>query len=95
MLQDPAWQATDALTRAQLAMFHALGDQINMTENDRRHALNLDDSTWRAWTVFRSDGPLPAEPPEPDMLLRLGVTVFNLSVVAERLSRMPHSAIGD
>ena len=26
MLQDLAWQAIDDLTRAQLAMFHALGD---------------------------------------------------------------------
>ncbi len=94
MLQDTAWQAADNLTRAQLAIFHALSDQINMTEDDRRRALNLDDATWRAWMGFRFDGPLPPEPPLPDMLLRLGATAFNLSVVAEGRSRISYKGVG-
>jgi hypothetical protein len=83
MLRNLAWQATDTLTRAQLAMFHGLGDQIRLTEDDRRRALNLDDRTWSAWTDFLSDGPLPAEPPLPEMLRRLGETTFHLTTVAQ------------
>jgi hypothetical protein len=86
MLWNLAWDATDALTRAQLAMFHTLGDQISLTEDDRRRALDLNDRTWMAWMDFLSDGPLPAEPPLPEMLRRLGATTFNLSVVAEARS---------
>jgi hypothetical protein len=86
MLWNLAWDATDTLTRAQLAMFHTLGDQISLTEDDRRRALDLNDRTWMAWMDFLSDGPLPAEPPLPEMLRRLGATTFNLSVVAEARS---------
>jgi hypothetical protein len=86
MLQNLAWQAFDTLTRAQLAMFNALGDQINLTQDDRRRALNLDDQTWTAWADFQSDGPLPGEPPVPEMLRRLGETTFNLAAVAEARS---------
>ncbi len=83
MLRNLAWQKIDDLTRAQLAMFHALSDQINLTEDDRRRALNLDDLAWAAWTDFLSDGPLPAEPALPEMLRRLGETAFNVAVVAQ------------
>ena len=83
MLRNLAWQATDDLTRAQLAMFQAVGDQIKLTPDDRRQALNLDDKAWAAWTDFLSDGPLPAEPPLPEMLRRLGETAYALSMVAE------------
>jgi hypothetical protein len=84
MLQNMTWQATDDLTRAQLAMVQALCDSISLTQDDRRRALNLDVRTWLAWADFLADGPLPAEPPLPEMLRRLGETAFNLSVVAER-----------
>lgn len=83
MLRDLTWQSIDSLIRAQIAMFHALSDQISLTEDDRRRALNLDDRVWMAWTDFLSDGPLPAEPPLPEMLRRLSETAFNLSIVAE------------
>jgi hypothetical protein len=83
MLRDLAWQPTDDLTRAQLAMFHSLGDRISLTQDDRRRALNLDDRTWMAWTDFSADGPLPAEPPVPEMLRRLGKTAFHMTVVVE------------
>jgi hypothetical protein len=65
------------------ALFHGLGDQISLTGEDRRRALNLDDQAWTAWTDFLSDGPLPAEPPLPEMLRRLGETAYALSMVAE------------
>jgi len=84
MLRNLAWQATDDLTRAQLAVFHGLGDQIRLTEDDRRRVLNLDGEAWTAWSDFLADGPLPVEPPLPEMLRRLGETAFTLSMLAER-----------
>jgi len=85
MLRNLTWQATDDLTRAQLAMFHALGDEISLTPEDRRRALDLDPPTWTQWTAFLADGPLPPQPPVPEMLRRLGETVYTLSKVAERV----------
>jgi hypothetical protein len=82
MLRNLAWQATDNLTRAQLAMFHTLGDEASLTEDDRRRALNLDQPAWAAWTDFLTDGPLPANPPLPEMLRRLGETAFTLAAAA-------------
>jgi hypothetical protein len=85
MLRNLAWQATDNLTRAQLTMFHALGDQIRLTQDDRRRALDLDDRTWLAWSDFLADdGSLPVEPPLPEMLRRLGETAFNLSAMLDQ-----------
>ena len=84
MLQNPAWQATDQLTRGQLVLFHVLGDELRLTEDDRRLALDLDERTWLAWTDFLSNGPLPAEPPLPELLRRVSETVFNLAVMADR-----------
>jgi hypothetical protein len=92
MLQNPAWQATDTLARAQLRMFHALADQISLTQDDRRRALDLDDRTWACWTSFLSDGSLPAEPFLSEMLRRLGQTSFNLSVVVQRRACGPLAA---
>jgi hypothetical protein len=84
MLQNPAWQATDDFTRAQLAMFHSLSDQIRLSQDDRRLALDLDDRGWMAWSDFMVEGRLPAEPSLPEMLLRLGETTYALSLAAEQ-----------
>ncbi len=89
MLRNLAWQATDTMTRAQLAMFHALGDEISLTQDDRRRALNLDEQCWAAWQDFMMDGPLPAAPTLPDMLQRVSQTAFCLSVVAKRADADP------
>ena len=89
MLRNLAWRASDRLTRSQLAIYHALGDQISLTQDDRRQALELDDHAWRAWSDFLSEGPLPADPPLPEMLRRLGETVFNLSIMAEERGALP------
>jgi len=83
MLRNLGWQASDDLIRGQFAMFHALADQISLTEDDRRRALDLDDRAWMEWTSFVSDGRLPSEPSVPEMLRRLGETAFHLSVVGE------------
>jgi hypothetical protein len=82
MLRNLAWQATDDLTRAQLAMFQGLGDEFSLTGDDRRLALGLDERVWAAWTEFLSDGPLPAEPAVPEMLRRLGESAFRMSAEA-------------
>ncbi len=82
MLRNLTRQAADAVTRAQLVMFHVLSDQINLTPDDRRRALDLDDRTWAAWAEFLKNGPRPAEPPLPVMLIRVGKTAFNLSMIA-------------
>ena len=92
MRRDRASQPTDDLTRAQLAMFHALGDQIHLSEEDRRRALSLDDRTWMAWVNFLADGPLPAEPAAQEMLRRLGEAAFKLMVTAEQVHGKPHPA---
>jgi hypothetical protein len=89
MLRDRAWQGTGDLTRAQLLMFRALGDQIHLSEEDRRRALNLDDRTWMAWAKFLADGPLPAEPAAQEMLRRLGKAAFKLMVMAEQVRCNP------
>jgi hypothetical protein len=89
MLRDRSRQSTDDLTRAQMAMFHALGDQIQLSEEDRRRALNLDDRTWRAWVNFLADGPLPAEPAAQEMLRRLGKAAFDLMITAEQVHGNP------
>jgi hypothetical protein len=84
MLRNLAWQGTDTLIRAQLAIFRELGDHISLTQDELRRTLNLDEPTWAAWMDFREDGPLPAEPKLPEMLQRLGETAFHLAVVADR-----------
>lgn len=83
MLRNLAWQLVDDVARAQLAMFHAVGDKVSLTEDDRRRALGLDDGAWAAWTDFLAAGSLPTAPPLPEMLQRLGQTSYNLSVLAE------------
>ncbi len=83
MLQRLTWLATDQLTRAQLEIFHAQCDQISLNHNDRRRVLELDDGIWTAWQDFLASGPLPAEPPLPEMLRRLATATFRLSVVSD------------
>ena len=85
MLRNRTWRAADRLTHAQLALFHSMADRVGLTNDDRRRVLNLDDRTWMAWTNFLVDGGIPADPPLPEMLRRLGQTTFSLSVEAETI----------
>jgi hypothetical protein len=84
MLRDLAWHATDTLTRSQLTMVQALGDELGLSADDRRRALDLTEREWQAWTDFLVDGSLPAEPLLPEMLRRLAEVAFTLSLPAER-----------
>lgn len=83
MLRNLGRQSVSNLTRAQFEMFDALGNLISLTEDDRRRALDLDDHTWSDWRDFLLDGPLPSNPPLPEMLQRLSETAFNLAVMTE------------
>jgi hypothetical protein len=87
MLIDLAWQATDDLVREQLAMLDRLADEIALDPDDRRRALNLDESTWVAWQRFQAGGLLPANPRLPNMLRRVSETAFNLSIALDFRSR--------
>ncbi len=87
MLQNLAWQATDTLARAQLDIVRTMADAISLTAEDQRKALNLTQREWAAWTAFHDDtAPLPAEPPLPEMLRRVGQMAFNLSELLDRRS---------
>ena len=81
MRQAADCHATDDLARAQLELFRDLSDQVSLTPDQRRRALDLSDGAWRAWDDFLIDGPLPSWPPLPDMLRRLGQATFGLSIV--------------
>jgi hypothetical protein len=87
MLRNLAWQATDTLTRAQLRMVQTLADAISLTGDDQRRALDLTPAQWADWQDFLADdAALPAQPPLPEMLQRLGQVAFNLSDLIDRRS---------
>ena len=89
MLRDRTWHTTNTLTRAQWSLVQALGDAINLPEDDRRRILNLTRHEWLTWTNFLTDGPQPAEPALSDMLRRLGAFAFSLSLLAGNCSTHP------
>jgi hypothetical protein len=79
-----AWCATDNLARRQLQVFSQIGEQVQLSETDRRLALRLSEREWADWTEFLHDGPLPANPQLPVMLRRLGNASHRLAVLADR-----------
>src|SRR3954452_24364745 len=84
MLQSMAWCATDNLARRQLQVFSQIGEQVQLSEVDRRRALRLSEREWADWTEVLHDGPLPAKPQLPVMLRRLGYASHRLAVLADR-----------
>ena len=85
MLQSMTWFATDNLTRSQFQMFSQLGEQMQLSEDDRRRVLLLSEQEWSDWSDFLQDGPLPAQPQLPVMLRRLGSASHRLAVMADRV----------
>jgi hypothetical protein len=83
MLRNLSWETTDNLARSQFRIYHDLGDAARIAEEDRRRALLLDRQEWSAWADFMNEGPLPATPPLPDMLQRLGRASYQFAVLAE------------
>jgi len=85
MLRNLSWEPTDNLARSQFHIYRELGDAMGIGEDDRRQVLLLNQSEWADWAEFLDDGPLPAAPPLPVMLQRLGRATHRLAVLAERL----------
>lgn len=84
MLQDPHWDTTDTLARSQFRIYRELGEAMRIDEQDCRRVLLLGPQEWSDWAQFMQAGPLPAEPPLPVMLQRLGRATHRLAVLAER-----------
>jgi hypothetical protein len=84
MLQNLTWCATDNLARSQFQVFSQIGEQMQLSEDDRRRVLLLSETEWADWWDFLQDGPLPAQPQLPVMLQRLGNASHRLAVIAER-----------
>jgi hypothetical protein len=83
MLQSLTWCATDNLARSQFQVFSQLGEQMQLSDGDRRQALLLSEQEWSDWSDFLQDGPLPTQPQLPVMLRRLGSASYRLAVIAE------------
>lgn len=84
MLQSMNWDVTDNLARSQWRIYADLGDQMQIEAEDRRRVLLLDQQQWSDWAEFLGEGPLPADPPLPVMLRRLGRASHQLALLAER-----------
>ncbi len=84
MLQNMAWHSTDNLARNQFQVFSQLGEQMQLSPDDKRRVLLLSEQEWSDWSDFVQDGPLPAQPQLPVMLRRLGSASHRLAVMADR-----------
>ncbi len=73
-----------AFARMQLTLFQAAADAVCLSQEDRCRALQLDCQAWMAWLGCLTGGPLPDHPPLPQMLQRIALTVFELSILAEQ-----------
>jgi hypothetical protein len=85
MLRNLTWETTDRLARSQFEIYRELGDAMGIGQEERRRVLLLNRKEWSDWAEFMDEGPLPAEPPLPVMLQRLGRASHRLTVLAERL----------
>jgi hypothetical protein len=84
MLQSMTWFATDNLARSQFQLFSEIGEQMQLSDDDRRRVLLLSENEWTQWSDFCQDGPLPAQPQLPVMLRRLGSASHRLATLADR-----------
>jgi hypothetical protein len=91
MLRNLSWETTDTLARSQFQIYRELGDAMGIGEEERRRVLLLNQQEWTDWADFLTEGPLPAEPPLPVMLQRLGSASYRLAVLAERQSATAHA----
>jgi hypothetical protein len=91
MLRNLSWETTDNLARSQFQIYRELGDAMGISEDDHRRVLLLDQQEWADWADFLNEGPLPAEPPLPEMLQRLGSAAHRLAVLAESKRASPRA----
>jgi hypothetical protein len=84
MLQSMTWCATDNLAKSQFQVFSQIGEQMQLSQDDKRRVLLLSEREWSDWADFLQDGPLPPQPQLPVMLRRLGIASHRLAVLADR-----------
>lgn len=84
MLRNLSWETTDTLARQQWQLYRSVGEEMQINDEDRRRVLLLSEQEWTAWSDFAAEGDLPAEPPLPVMLRRLGSATWKLASLAER-----------
>jgi hypothetical protein len=84
MLRHLSWEMTDGLARQQWQLYRAVGEAMHISDEGRRRVLLLSEREWSAWSDFAADGELPAEPPLPVMLRRLGSATWKLASLSER-----------
>ena len=84
MLRNLSWEMTDALARQQWQLYRAVGEEMRISDEARRRVLLLSEREWSAWAEFASDGDLPAEPPLPVMLRRLGSATWKLARLSDQ-----------
>jgi len=84
MLRNLSWDTTDALARLQWQLYRDVGEEMRINDEERRRVLLLSEQEWAAWLDFADDGNLPAEPPLPVMLRRLGSATWKLASLAQR-----------
>jgi len=84
MLRNLSWETTDALVRQQFQLYRSVGEEARISDEDCRRVLLMSEQEWAMWSEFLDDGDLPAEPPLPVMLRRLGSATWKLASLADR-----------
>ncbi len=83
MSQDAVTEHTSSLARMQMRLFGDVGASARLTAEQQRALLELSDQEWTAWQCFLCNGPLPARPGLPEMLVRIGAALHRLAVASE------------
>jgi hypothetical protein len=85
MLRNLSWETTDALARTQWQLYRSTGEAARLSDEACRRVLLLSEQEWAVWSDFvRDEAPLPASPPLPVMLQRLGRATYCVANLAER-----------
>lgn len=84
MLHKLSWETTDALARRQWWLYRSVGEDMGVSDTGCRRELRLSEQEWAAWSAFAAEGELPAEPPLPVMLRRLGRATWKLANLSKR-----------
>jgi len=83
----------DEVARGQLRLFDELGTQASLPPDERRRLLSLSESEWAAWDRFLRDGPMPAWPRLPEMLMRVGSAAHRITTAMDCM-RVPAGVMG-
>ena len=83
-MEAPNQRTAVLLLRDQFRQLHIVGTHVNLDEERQRRLLLVSEQDWPDWCRFLRDGPLPARPEVPVMLLRLGVATYRLATLCDR-----------